>query len=533
MKRWASKSGSDDEPSKARERELAAPAEKGEAAESGGRNVPAEKAVDSRHAAILTEAALERRLGELKKYVSNHPHNKMAWFLLGKTYARLGKEGKANYCYIRSGPIYEAYENTPHPYENSMLPADELLDSWNEEPRQNWKPLVVLLAALLGVLLMPAISQAPGTVQEEQPGAAAESKDGTKINEKPEKQPAAAAVSPGKDKPSLVWVDSRSFAEGAAAAASAVSKDNGNRQAVAVTLPQAGRHFRWELPAVGTAFASRADKNGSYVLDEPAGREECRCESGLNSAVDAELAAMKAAQEQRWSVVSGIRSYRRMNGKWPASLSDLTRPYPDNILAGAGKGMKERFPEWLEEARAAETGGTASGGTSAAAAQERQTSGQGELAAAMSESLRIVVDIKSYRLALMSGPVAVRVYPVGLGGSKTPLGQFAVSEKVRNPNGSSTGPFGSRGMTLSDTRYAIHGTDEPDSIGKDKSLGCVRMSRADVEELFDLVPIGTPVTIQSGGLGQLEPQKPNAKKSRYSVRPVSNEENPNKVYDWL
>ncbi len=71
---------------------------------------------------------------------------------------------------------------------------------------------------------------------------------------------------------------------------------------------------------------------------------------------------------------------------------------------------------------------------------------------------------------------------------------LSLRDKVVNPNGRSNGEFGTRGMQLSDTNYAIHGTNEPDSIGLDESLGCVRMNTADVEELFALAPQGTPGT---------------------------------------
>ena len=73
-------------------------------------------------------------------------------------------------------------------------------------------------------------------------------------------------------------------------------------------------------------------------------------------------------------------------------------------------------------------------------------------------------------------------------------------KKVRNPNGKSNGEFGSRGMTLSDTLYAIHGTNKPSSIGKDESHGCVRMQQADVEELYNMVTHETKVTIGKGVL---------------------------------
>jgi lipoprotein-anchoring transpeptidase ErfK/SrfK len=43
--------------------------------------------------------------------------------------------------------------------------------------------------------------------------------------------------------------------------------------------------------------------------------------------------------------------------------------------------------------------------------------------------------------------------------------------------------------------YGIHGTWEPGTIGKQASAGCVRLGNADVEELFIIIPVGTPVTI--------------------------------------
>jgi hypothetical protein len=84
-------------------------------------------------------------------------------------------------------------------------------------------------------------------------------------------------------------------------------------------------------------------------------------------------------------------------------------------------------------------------------------------------------------------------------------------------------------MTLSDTRYGIHGTNEPDSIGKDESLGCIRMAQDDLEELYDLVPLGTPVTIASGGL----PAEIRVPAKRFRLPAVQDETNPLKIYDWL
>jgi lipoprotein-anchoring transpeptidase ErfK/SrfK len=45
--------------------------------------------------------------------------------------------------------------------------------------------------------------------------------------------------------------------------------------------------------------------------------------------------------------------------------------------------------------------------------------------------------------------------------------------------------------------YRIHGTNEPQSIGKSVSSGCIRMLNEDVAELFEQVEIGTKVIVRS------------------------------------
>jgi lipoprotein-anchoring transpeptidase ErfK/SrfK len=60
-------------------------------------------------------------------------------------------------------------------------------------------------------------------------------------------------------------------------------------------------------------------------------------------------------------------------------------------------------------------------------------------------------------------------------------------------------PLGARALYLydgtRDTRNRIHGTSEPWSIGLNISSGCIRMRDEDVEELYELVPIGTKVIV--------------------------------------
>ena len=56
------------------------------------------------------------------------------------------------------------------------------------------------------------------------------------------------------------------------------------------------------------------------------------------------------------------------------------------------------------------------------------------------------------------------------------------------------GVLGTRRLYLGDG-YGIHGTDHPESIGHNASHGCVRLRNEDIEKLFDMVAVGTPVYI--------------------------------------
>ena len=56
-------------------------------------------------------------------------------------------------------------------------------------------------------------------------------------------------------------------------------------------------------------------------------------------------------------------------------------------------------------------------------------------------------------------------------------------------------PLGARAMYLGSSIYRIHGTNEPSSIGKSASSGCIRMLNADVTELYRHVKVGTAVVV--------------------------------------
>lgn len=101
----------------------------------------------------------------------------------------------------------------------------------------------------------------------------------------------------------------------------------------------------------------------------------------------------------------------------------------------------------------------------------------------------------------------VKRYSVGTGKEdNTPRGTFRIVTRQQNPTwyraGSAPIPYGSpdnqlgtRWLGIDAQSYGIHGTWEPETIGGATSAGCIRMHNADVEELFDLVRVGTPVII--------------------------------------
>lgn len=77
--------------------------------------------------------------------------------------------------------------------------------------------------------------------------------------------------------------------------------------------------------------------------------------------------------------------------------------------------------------------------------------------------------------------------------TETPKGSYKIINKAVNPGG----VYGAKwlGLNIPGGGYGIHGTNNPSSIGKNVSRGCIRMYNRDVIALFNLVPVGTPVKI--------------------------------------
>jgi lipoprotein-anchoring transpeptidase ErfK/SrfK len=105
----------------------------------------------------------------------------------------------------------------------------------------------------------------------------------------------------------------------------------------------------------------------------------------------------------------------------------------------------------------------------------------------------IDVSTSQHQLKLFDGTRLIKTYPIAVGKilSPSPSGTYTIINKQSNPGG----PFGVLWMGLSKPHYGIHGTNNPASIGKNVSHGCIRMFNHDVLELSSKVPIGTRVAI--------------------------------------
>jgi lipoprotein-anchoring transpeptidase ErfK/SrfK len=144
-----------------------------------------------------------------------------------------------------------------------------------------------------------------------------------------------------------------------------------------------------------------------------------------------------------------------------------------------------------------------------------------------SPSRQLVLDRRRRLLMVLENGQERRRYPVAVGmpGWETPVGQFEVMEKITNPvwEHPATGakikpgpdnPLGSRwigfhrdcrgrkgfnGLEQMELKGCViagfHGTPNRASVGRAVSHGCVRLYDENVQELFELVRIGTPVTV--------------------------------------
>ena len=123
-------------------------------------------------------------------------------------------------------------------------------------------------------------------------------------------------------------------------------------------------------------------------------------------------------------------------------------------------------------------------------------------------SFKIHVDKSDNVLEVFLNDRFFKRYQVGTGEyNKTPVGVFKVTDRIAQPTwwrpdgkaipyGDPENELGTHWLSLDVPGYGLHGTWEPESIGKQESAGCIRMLNEEIEELYALIPLGTPVEIR-------------------------------------
>lgn len=127
---------------------------------------------------------------------------------------------------------------------------------------------------------------------------------------------------------------------------------------------------------------------------------------------------------------------------------------------------------------------------------------------------RIVVHLSQFRVFLIRDGKRIFSAPIAIGqpAYPTPTGNYEIIAKIKNPTWvppnspwaaglepippGASNPLGSRWIGTSAPNIGFHATPMDWSVGHAASHGCMRMHRADVERLYDLVRVGTPVDIE-------------------------------------
>ena len=128
----------------------------------------------------------------------------------------------------------------------------------------------------------------------------------------------------------------------------------------------------------------------------------------------------------------------------------------------------------------------------------------------------IVLNLSELRLFYFADDGSVMTFPIGVGreGWQTPEGETTVILKRKDPvwippdsiraedpklpkivPAGPNNPLGAYALNIGLPGIRIHGTNSPYSVGKRSSHGCIRLYPEDIEQLFNAVEVGTPVTV--------------------------------------
>ncbi|NQX58530.1 L,D-transpeptidase family protein [Paenibacillus qinlingensis] len=229
-------------------------------------------------------------------------------------------------------------------------------------------------------------------------------------------------------------------------------------------------------------------------------------------------------------VRTALASYRENVGQAPARIDELLQDYPLNYLSfipiEAVSGSNE-----IKSAYKGDGGWVFNPKAADIAHMFYANVAGGEKVPY--EPVHLEVNQRAYQLQLVSGSHLLWDKDIGLGANgSTPDGVYRVLERVQQPKGKTSQSYGDAGLGLGS--IALHGTYDESSIGESKSLGCIRLTNDDIQQLFPFVPKGAEVRI----LSSEHTSNPNGQVSQMSKliptsMPQHSESAGNIIFHWL
>lgn len=229
-------------------------------------------------------------------------------------------------------------------------------------------------------------------------------------------------------------------------------------------------------------------------------------------------------------VRTALEAYIQEFGRPPAHLNALLQDYPNNYLSFIPL-------EAVTGSDDVSTVFTGRGGwvydSGAADAENMFYANSAGVRGVPYEPIHIEINKAEHHLRLVSGDYLLWDKEIGLGANgSTPQGDFQVMDRVQQPKGKHAQSYGEAGLGLG--AIALHGTFDESSIGVDKSLGCVRLTNQDVQELYPFVPKGAEVRI---GAAQWTKSRDNQVENTQLLIPkkkLDHDESPEQViFHWL
>lgn len=196
---------------------------------------------------------------------------------------------------------------------------------------------------------------------------------------------------------------------------------------------------------------------------------------------------------------SALYSYVKNENRFPESLDDLTKPYPNNYLSQLPSLLPENeYPvskSWIYDKPTIDLMPQDDAGLIQLINDSIKANVEPYQEKYMEKPLQIIVFKKEKELQLLGNGYIYKKYMIEIGNKRnpTPEGNFTITKKVINPSApDSRTKYGTRGMEFK-KEYAIHGSSDGNL---ESTIGCISMTKSDIEELYSILPKGSKVIIK-------------------------------------